>query len=203
MSSPCLGPEFALDAGDRIIADLCGPPNDQDWPFDCSARLNNGLHRNEAGCLWVAPQTSGLAFVQTGSATCALFCGFNTSAAVYGTSIASLTITNTDLCRSQDYFVHTDYNFRITGASTPSVAQFWRQVTGVDGADAGWQLVHTVDYGTTDALRIFTSDTWSITDLAPGASRTIRVGMRVNANVGSGTATNFDARIGVFGRSTD
>lgn len=203
MTSPCLGPEFALDDGDRIVIDLCGPPIDEDWPFPCSTRLNNGLHRNEDGCLWVAPQASGFAFVQTGAATCALFCGYNTSAAVYGTSIASLSITNTDTCRSHDYLVHTDYNFRVTPAATPTSTQMWRQVTGVDGADAGWQLVHTVDSGTTDALRITTSDTWSITDLGPGASRTIRVGMRVNSNLGSGSATNFDARIGVFGIASD
>lgn len=203
MSSPCLGPEFALDEGGRIVVDLCGPPLDQDWPFDCSTRLNNGLHRDENGCLWAAPQTGGLAFVQTGSASCAFFCGYSSSAAVYGTSIAALTITNTDLCRSRDYLVHTDYNFRVVPAAEPTVTQYWRQVTGVDGADAGWQLVYTTDGGTADALRAHSSDAWSISDLAPGASRTIRIGMRVNAFVGSGSVSTFDARIGVFGRSTD
>ena len=199
----CLGPEFSLDDGGRIIVDLCGPPNDQDWPFGCSSRLNNGLHRNADGCLWTAPQASGFAIVQTGAASCAFFCGYSTSAAVYSTSVASLTITNIDLCRSRDYIVHTDYNYRVTPAATPTSTQMWRQVTGVDGADAGWQLVHTVDSGTTDALRITTSDVWTVSDLAPGASKTIRVGMRVNANLGNGSATNFDARIGLFGTSSD
>lgn len=199
----CLGPEFSLDDGGRIVLDLCGDPLDEDWPFDCSARLNNGLHRNDDGCLWVAPAASGLAFVQTGAVSCALFCGYSTSAAPYNTAVASLSITNTDLCRSHDYIVHTDYNYRVVPAATPTATQFWRQVTGVDGADAGWQLVHTTDSGTNDALRITTSDTWSISDLAPGASRTIRVGMRVNANLGNGSATNFDARIGVFGIASD
>ena len=203
MTSPCLGPEFALDGANRVTIDLCGPPNDQDWPFDCNARLNNGLHRNEDGCLWVAPQASGGALVSTGSATCALFCGYSTSAAVYGTSIASLSIANLDLCRARSFIVHTDYNFRVTPSSTPTVTQFWRQVTGVDGGDAGWQQVYSIDGGTNDPLRAHQSDVWMIKDLAPGASRTIRIGMRVNANTGSGTANTFDARIGIFGIAND
>lgn len=202
MSSPCLGPEFSLDAGDRIQVDLCGPPNQQDWPFGCSARTYNGLHRDEDGCLWSAPQASGFAIVQTGSATCSFFCTYSSSAAVYGTSIASLTVTNTDLCRTRTYFVHTDYNFRVTPSATPTVSQFWRQVTGVDGADAGWQQVYSADGGTTDPLRVMSSDPWTLT-LLPGASKTIRVGMRVNAGTGSGSANTFDARIGVFGIAND
>lgn len=199
MTSPCLGPEFVLDAANRVKIDLCGNPADQDWPFGCSTRLNNGLHRNDEGCLWVAPQASGFAFVQTGAASCSFFCGYSTSAAVYSNSVAALSITNTDLCRPRSYLVHTDYMFRVTPAATPTATQYWRQVTGVDGADAGWQLVYTTDSGVTDALRVHQSDTWTITDLPPGASRTVRVGMRVNSNVGNGSATNFDARIGVFG----
>lgn len=201
MTSPCLGPEFSLDSGGRVIVDLCGPPTDQDWPFDCNARLNNGLHRNDAGCLWTAPQASGVALVQTGSASCSLFCGYSVSAAVYGTAIASLTVTNTDSCRSRDYLVFTDYNFFFTPAATPTATQCWRYVQGVDGADAGWQLVHTVDSGTANSLRMFTGDSWTIKGLLPGASKTIRVGMRVNSNIGNGTVSTFDARIGVFGTS--
>lgn len=203
MTSPCLGPEFSLDDGDRIQVDLCGPPNQADWPFDCSARLNNGLHRNEDGCLWVAPQASGIALVTSGSASCAFFCGYSASAAVYGTSIASLTLTNVDLCRSRSYFVHTDYNYLVTPGSSGAITQFHRLVTGVDGADAGWQLVQTVDAGTSDQQRASSSDVWTITDLAPGASTTIRVGMRVNAVLRSGTVNTFAARIGVFGIASD
>lgn len=203
MTSPCLGPEFALDSGDRVMADLCGPPTQQDWPFDCTPRLYNGLHRDENGCLWAAPQASGFALVQAGSASCAFFCGYSASAAVYGTSIAALTLTNTDMCRARSYIVHTDYNYLVTPSSTGAITQFHRQVTGVDDADAGWQLVQTVDAGTSDQQRASSADTWTITDLAPGASKTIRVGMRVNAVLRSGTANTFAARIGVFGIASD
>lgn len=203
MTSPCLGPEFALDAGDRIIVDLCGPPNTQDWPFDCNARLNNGLHRNEDGCLWVAPAASGFAQVASGSATCSFFCGYSATSSVYSNNVVSLTVTNTDMCRYRDYIVHTDYNFKTTFGSGGGVVNYHRYVTGVDNADAGWFLVQTLDAGVADGARAFLSDVWSITDLAPGASTTVKIGMRVNAADKTGTANTFDARIGVFGIASD
>lgn len=197
----CLGPEFSLDSGNRIIADLCGPPADQDWPFDCNSRANNGLHRNADGCLWVAPEASGLALVASQSLSCSFFCGFSTTSSVYANPVVSLTVTNTDLCRYRSYMVITDYNFKITFASGGGIANFWRYVVGVDGADAGWFLVQTADAGVNDGWRGHLSDVWTITNLPPNSSTTIKVGMRVNAAVATGTANSFDARIGVFGAS--
>lgn len=203
MTSPCLGPEFALDSGDRIVVDLCGPPNQQDWPFDCAARLNNGLHRTENGCLWTARQASGFAMVAAGAASCAFFCGYSATSSVYSNNVVSLTVTNTDLCRYRSYLVHTDYNFKTTFASGGGVVNYHRFVTGVDGADAGWFLVQTLDAGVADGARANPSDVWSISNLAPGASTTVKIGMRVNAASGTGTVNTFDARIGVFGIASD
>lgn len=199
MTSPCLGPELSLDDGDRVQINLCGPPNHQDWPFPCSAKLNNGLHRDSDGCLWVTPQRPGAAGVVAAQTNCGLFCVYSASAAYYSNSAATLTVTNPDTCRTRDYLVHTDYMWRFTPANAQTLTNMYRQVSGVDGGDAGWTLVHTVDSGTNNALRIHTSDVWTLTNLAPGESRTIRVGMRINATLGSGSLTSITARIGGVG----
>lgn len=203
MTSPCLGDEFSLDEGGRVQVNLCGPPNQQDWPFDCSARLTNGLHRNEDGCLWVTPQGSGAAGVFAGQVSCGGFCGISPTAAAYNLAVSSLTVTNPDSCRSRDYFIYTDYMYRFTPTSNSSVTNMYRQVTGVDGADAGWTLVHTVDSGNTNYQRIHTGDSWTLKGLRPGESRTIKVGMRMNMQVGTATVQTFDARVGGFGIASD
>lgn len=203
MTSPCLGPELSLDEGNRIQVNLCGPPNEQDWPFPCSAKLNNGLHRDSDGCLWVTPQRTGAAGVLAAQLNCGGFCGYSTTAAVSVTTVASLTVTNPDNCRFRDFIVHTDYMWRFTPSGIDTLTNLYRQVSGVDGGDAGWTLVHTVDSGTSNALRIQTSDVWTLNDLAPGASRTIRVGMRINTSSGTGSLTSITARIGGVGIAGD
>lgn len=203
MTSPCLGPELSLDAGGRIQLDLCGPPLQQDWPFDCSASQNNGLHRDADGCLWVTPQTSGAAGLIAGALSCSLFCGISTTAAAYNTAVASLSITNIDPCRARSYYVYTDYMWRFTPTVASTVTNMYRQVTGVDGADAGWTLVHTLDSGNTNYQRLHTGDAWAVTNLAPGASRTIKVGMRINMGTGTATANTFDARVAAIGIASD
>jgi hypothetical protein len=203
MTSPCLGPELSLDEGNRVQINLCGSPAQQDWPFPCSAKTNNGLHRDEDGCLWVTPQRTGAAGVFAAQLNCGGFCGFSSSAAVYSNTVVSLTITNPDTCRTRDYMVFTDYMWRFTPGSVATLTNMFRQVSGVDGGDAGWTLVHTVDSGTNNALRIQTSDVWTVKGLAPGASKTIRVGMRINATTGSGSLTSFTARIGGIGIASD
>lgn len=203
MSSPCLGPEFSLDEGGRVQVDLCGPPLDQDWPFLCSARQNNGLHRNADGCLWVAPQLSGGAAVWAVQLNCGAFCTYSAAGASYFNPVASLSFLNFDTCRARSFIVFTDYFWRVTPAATPTITQFHRQVTGVDGGDAGWTLVHTVDSGTANTLQIADCDVWRVSDIPPGASRNIKVGLRVNASIGSGTLNSVQARIGVIGIASD
>lgn len=199
MSSPCLGPEFSLDDGGRIQVDICGPPNQQDWPYTCSTKQNNGLHRTEGGCLWVTPQTGGGAGLVAIQNTCGAFCSVSTTAAYYNTAVVSLTFINADPCRNRDVFVYTDYMYRFTPTSNASITNMYRQVSGVDGGDAGWTLVHTVDSGNTNYQRVHTGDSWVIKDIPPGASKTIKVGMRVNMGLGTATVQTIEARVGAFG----
>lgn len=204
--SECLGIELNADAFGRIGVNLCGAPEDVDWPHPCPPSVGNALSRDATGCVWSPPLVHGLEGWARQSPDCVSLCTFSTSSAFTNSNVVSLTVTNPEACRVISLFVVTFYRWQFAMAAGDHMPQFWRRVTGVDNADPGWVLVYSDESRDDTASKEFgTSDAWTITDLAPGASRTVTIGQRANTAAGSGegTISNLEAAIAVIGMSTD